>query len=67
MYCRKIVLSSTNAEEVGLFVRNTLNCEITNEFELNTPCCKELWITVQTNKTKKGFGAFYRHPQSQHN
>ena len=56
--------SNTNADGVGMFIKETLSFQSLKKYQLNTEGCEDLWITININNTKKVFGVLYRHPQN---
>jgi len=53
----------TNAGVVAMFVSDTLEFEITNEFDLNCPGCEGIWIKLRlTNIDIYLISTIYKHP-----
>ena len=50
--------SNTNADGVGMFIKETLNFQFLNKNQLNMEGCEDLWITANISNTKKSLG-FY--------
>ena len=42
--------SPTNADEVGMYISQSLNFKIRNDLLLNVPNCKDLWIEIMTSR-----------------
>ena len=47
--------SPTNAGGVGLFIKDTLSCRTTTEYQLNIMRCEEIWVKIQKSFSKIEF------------
>ena len=54
--------SKTLAGGVGLFIRDSLDYQIINDYLLNVEDCEELWAKVKLCNTEIIFCVIYRHP-----
>ena len=54
----------TIAGGVGMFIKDTLSCKTTTEYQLNILGCKEIWVKMKLNNIEKVFSVLYRHPNS---
>ena len=49
---------------VGIYIKNTIDYKITNDFQLNTPACQDIWIEVKFSRKETAIiSAVYRHPR----
>ena len=55
--------SDTNAGGVGIFVKNTIDFSVVNDYKLDANVCENIWIEINlTNNKKCVIGVIYRHP-----
>ena len=56
--------SNTNAGQIGMFIKDTINYNVVHYFDLPVDGCEEIWVKINLNNIKKIIGVVYRHPNS---